>query len=120
MDQLFPEISKTLDSKEVNWTSIDVVKIGYDWGDRPVILWIGVKPSSLSGEKGVEVALACKELLVKYGINDVECEIRESQYMRLVLDTTEEGKRKEGKKRKGGKTKKGLTPNNFKKPSEFF
>ncbi len=29
----------------------------------PLVLWIGVKPSSLSGEDGIEVAVSCKNVL---------------------------------------------------------
>ena len=71
-----------LDSEQVEWTSTDIVRIRpqREYGNHPmpVILWIGVKPSSLTGEKGVDVAFKCRELLMQYGIDDVEVEIRES------------------------------------------
>ncbi|TFY73127.1 hypothetical protein EWM64_g10885 [Hericium alpestre] len=47
-----------------------------------VILWIGVKPDSLSYEVGIDVALQCKGLLVDRGINDVDVEIRQSEVIR--------------------------------------
>ncbi|KAN0109281.1 hypothetical protein V8E52_009465 [Russula decolorans] len=47
-----------------------------------VVLWIGVKPGSLSYEQGIEVALQCKRLLLEYGINDVDVEIRQSEVIR--------------------------------------
>jgi hypothetical protein len=46
------------------------------------ILWIGVKPTSLSYEQGIDVALQCKKLLLDYGINDVDVEIRQSEVIR--------------------------------------
>ena len=78
-DDIAPEIIDSLDSKSVLWTCIDVVRIGYEGENLPVILWIGVKPSSLSGEHAIQVAVTCKNLLVKHGITDVECEIREAE-----------------------------------------
>jgi hypothetical protein len=63
---------------EVNWTSIDVVRIGIEdewYWYRPVVLWIGVTPGSLSG---AVVVRKCRELLEEYTIFDVDVEIRES------------------------------------------
>jgi hypothetical protein len=78
-DDLALKIHDTLDSMNVYWTSTDVVRIGIA-GEReaPVILWIGVLPSSLSGEDGVIVASKCRDVLEEYDIDDVEVEIRES------------------------------------------
>lgn len=78
-DDLAPKLHTLLDSMRVKWTSTDVVRIGYSGeASAPVILWIGVMPSSLSGHDGVVVAFKCRELLVKYDIADVDIEIRES------------------------------------------
>ncbi|KAJ7813636.1 hypothetical protein B0H13DRAFT_2293953 [Mycena leptocephala] len=44
----------------------------------PVVLWIGVVPSSLSGKDGVIVASKCREVIVENDIDDVEVEIRDS------------------------------------------
>lgn len=53
-----------LDSMEVQWTSMDVVRIGYAGeSSAPAVLWIGVTPASLSGDYGVVVASSCLELL---------------------------------------------------------
>jgi hypothetical protein len=76
---LAPKIIALLDSKEVKFTSIDIVSIGYPEDTfYPVIVWIGVLPESLSGDDGFVVASKCRELLVEYDITDVEVEIRES------------------------------------------
>jgi hypothetical protein len=41
-----------------------------------------VKSASLSCEQGIDVALQCKKLLLDYGINDVDVEIRQSEVIR--------------------------------------
>ncbi|TDL18687.1 hypothetical protein BD410DRAFT_793077 [Rickenella mellea] len=78
-DSLGRKVYAFLDSKNVKWTSMDIVRIGYE-GEyyAPVVLWIGVNPESLSGEEGVEVVIKCREILEEFGITDVEVEIRES------------------------------------------
>ncbi|TDL24745.1 hypothetical protein BD410DRAFT_813675 [Rickenella mellea] len=73
------EVHALLDSKEVKWTSTDVVRIGdVEESSTPVVLWIGVIPASLSNEEGRVVALKCHGLFEDYGITDVDVEIRES------------------------------------------
>ena len=79
-DDLALKVHAILRAKHVVWSSTDVVRIAYV--DNPfgaVILWIGVRPESLSHEVGIDVALQCKRLLLDYGINDVDVEIRESE-----------------------------------------
>lgn len=74
-----PKLFTLLDSMEVKWTSIDVVRIGNAEEDSfPVILWIGVLPASLPRRDGVVAAFKCREVLVENGITDVDVEIRES------------------------------------------
>ena len=68
-----------LDSKGVKVTSIDLLSFGYEEEERLPIMWVGVKPNSLSGEDGVQAAIECKKVLDKYGLIDVHCEIRESE-----------------------------------------
>ncbi|KDQ64793.1 hypothetical protein JAAARDRAFT_238133 [Jaapia argillacea MUCL 33604] len=78
-DHLGRKVVAHLDSKQVAWTSIDVVRIGYvGESPHPVIVWIGVQPESLSVEDGNKVARSCQEILVQSGIIDVDVEIRES------------------------------------------
>ena len=64
---------------KVKLTSTDIIRIGIA-GEcfAPVILWIGVRPRSLSGNDGAVVASKCKELLLEYNLVDVDVEIRES------------------------------------------
>ncbi|KAF9483416.1 hypothetical protein BDN70DRAFT_827708 [Pholiota conissans] len=80
-DNLAFKIHAILDETKVQWTSTDVVRIGYidNFSDpAPLVLWIGVIPSSLSGVDGVVVAFKCRNLLEENGITDVNVEIRES------------------------------------------
>jgi len=72
------KIEEFLDSKGVKWTSMDVVRIGIvDEDIAPVILWIEVKPNTLSREAGSVVVKECKQFLVLNEFPDVEVEIRE-------------------------------------------
>ncbi|KAL4071575.1 hypothetical protein V8B97DRAFT_1870846 [Scleroderma yunnanense] len=78
-----PAMVAYLDAQGVQWTSLDPVRIG-SAGDLspPVIVWIGVRPGSLSAEAGVEVAMHCKGLLSAHSIDDIHVEIRESEVFR--------------------------------------
>jgi hypothetical protein len=82
-DDLALKVHAILRAKGVDWSSTDVIRIGYvDEPSGGVILWIGVKPDSLSYEVGIDAALQCEELLLDYGINDVDVEIRQSEVIR--------------------------------------
>ncbi|KAH9941302.1 uncharacterized protein BXZ73DRAFT_98518 [Epithele typhae] len=73
-------IEAYLASQQVAWTSLDPARIGYVGGESfPVIIWVGVVPGSLSGAKGVEVALGCRSILTRSGVSDVHVEIRTSE-----------------------------------------
>ena len=74
------KVVERLHSLNVDWTSIDVVRIGYE-GEmfHPVILWIGVQPQTLSVHAGDEVADGCLEILTESGIKGVKVELRESR-----------------------------------------
>ncbi|KZS99904.1 uncharacterized protein LAESUDRAFT_765115 [Laetiporus sulphureus 93-53] len=73
------EVVEHLDSKQVAWTSIDVVRIGYvEEYSRPVILWIGMQRGSFSLEDGAKAAGSCQGILVQSGGIDVDVEIRAS------------------------------------------
>lgn len=79
-DDLSQEVCRQLDSVQVTWTSIDVVcfaEVGKK-EDGPPVLWIGVKPQSLSRKDAHTAAVGCKQLLESYRITDVEVEFRES------------------------------------------
>ena len=78
-----PAIVDYLGSKEVEWTSLDPVRMGFSGvSSPPVIVWMGVVPGSLSAEEGIEVAIYCKGILSAHNINDVQVEIRESEVFR--------------------------------------
>ena len=90
---LGPKVCSGLDSLQVTWTSIDVVRFSskeVGFGETamgppgPTILWIGVMPQSLSGEDAHTAAVACLELLKSYKITDVEIEFRESIFSRFA------------------------------------
>jgi hypothetical protein len=83
---MISEIIDTLNSYGVSWTSVEFYSIGYidEAWCNPVILFIGVHLGTLINEDGSplptagKVAVACKRVLEKYDILDVDCEIRES------------------------------------------
>ncbi len=73
-----------LNQNQVNWSSTEIVRIAYiDEPDGNLILWIGVysTPTRLSYDVGIEVAVQCKRLLLGYGIQDVDVELRESDFI---------------------------------------
>jgi hypothetical protein len=91
-----PEIIETLNRHNVRWNCIHCVRIGYQasYGEEycnPDILWIGVCPGALANEDGSslpisgKVALACKRVLEKYDILDVDCEITETTVHTMEL-----------------------------------
>lgn len=74
-----------LDVGQVNWNSIDPVRIGYvDELSAPLVLWIGIRPDSqVPYEVNYSVAAKCKALLVAHGTKDVEVEMRKSWLVEL-------------------------------------
>ena len=84
-NHLIDQFLDILESKEVRFTSIDVLRIGFaEESVFPVVVWIGAEPGTLSREDGCAVANECKQLLVAKKIHDVEVEIRESVVRHLV------------------------------------
>jgi len=84
-DNLALKVHAILEQNGIDWTSTDVVRIGY--ADEPsgnVVLWIGVKPGPVSYEVAIDAAFACRELLLDYGINDVDIEMRQSEVTRYA------------------------------------
>ncbi|RXW20176.1 hypothetical protein EST38_g5685 [Candolleomyces aberdarensis] len=82
------ELVELLDSMSVQFTTIDPVRIvepkERDYtGEMAMVghraLAVAIKPDTLSREKGLEVVVACKALLQRHGIDDVECLIREAE-----------------------------------------
>lgn len=85
------EIYKHLDSCEVIWTTIDLVRIAEVYvaaipihklkGGNNTVLWIGVKPGSLSRQKAQEVTVGCETILSKFKMTDVKVAFRESLFI---------------------------------------
>jgi hypothetical protein len=83
---LGPKVRDILDKGQVDWTSIDPVRIGYvDELPGPVVIWIGINPDSqVSYKVNYDTAVQCKELLIDHDIKDVEVEMRKSKVRQLV------------------------------------
>ncbi|TEB30431.1 hypothetical protein FA13DRAFT_1580895, partial [Coprinellus micaceus] len=66
-------------ARAVQYTSLGPVRIGpRSDAAPPVIIWVGVAPGSISGERGVEIAVGLRALLLANDITDVHVEICES------------------------------------------
>jgi hypothetical protein len=79
------KVRDLLDEQKVLWTSVDVVRFrtgGVKAVLGPVVLWIGVLPTTLIGEDAFKSSNGLLELLKRYGITDVDIEYRESVYRR--------------------------------------
>ncbi|KAG0640553.1 hypothetical protein HOY80DRAFT_1068582, partial [Tuber brumale] len=73
------KVIEHLNSNKVTWTSIDIVGIHYEDNTFcQVIFWICAQPEYRPFENGTKVACSFKEILVQYGIADVDVEIYES------------------------------------------
>ena len=81
-DSLAMGIHEILEEKAVQWTSTDIVQIGFVGESTCPIIWIGVAPNTLSHEDGQGVADACKDLLTIHNITDMEVELREANFFR--------------------------------------
>lgn len=65
-DELGPLVPDYLDSINVTWTTIDVVRLAEEEKEPgPPVLWIGVKPGSLSREDAQVATVGCEGLLKK-------------------------------------------------------
>ena len=74
-----------LDSMEIKWTSTDFVHIAnVGESSAPIIIWIGVMPASLSHCDSTIVASKCREIVLEYGVSNVDIEIWESVVTRLA------------------------------------
>lgn len=74
---LSKRIHKILDDLKIEWNCIEVMRIGDEDGGtqlylppRPIVLWIGVPPGTLSPEAGIEAVVKCKEAIMFHGIKD--------------------------------------------------
>ncbi|KAH9967644.1 hypothetical protein BGW80DRAFT_1462153 [Lactifluus volemus] len=85
---LADNLCRELDTKCVNWTSLDALRIvNAGESSGPAIVWVGVELGSLSFEEGCVVAFNCRPIIDSYGIRDYHVEIRESRVMRLSGDS---------------------------------
>ncbi|KAJ3480067.1 hypothetical protein NLI96_g8623 [Meripilus lineatus] len=80
-EKLADAILNLLGAEKVAWTSLDLVGIGFPEEKLAPVVWVGIDPGSLSPVKGFQVALKCKELVEKNGIDDVHVEMRESIFI---------------------------------------
>ncbi|KAI0244915.1 hypothetical protein BJV78DRAFT_1144064, partial [Lactifluus subvellereus] len=78
-DKLSLQLHAILDSMKVRWSSTNIIHIGITGeSSTPIILWVGMMPTSLSRDDGIIVASKCWDLLEEYNITDVNIEICES------------------------------------------
>ncbi|KDQ52060.1 hypothetical protein JAAARDRAFT_139278 [Jaapia argillacea MUCL 33604] len=81
-----PAMDRYLQGKGVQSTSMNPLRIGIvGQSSPPAVIFIGVNPGTLSHELGIEVAVHCRSILVRNGIDDVHVEIRESKFTRAAL-----------------------------------
>ncbi|KIY62193.1 hypothetical protein CYLTODRAFT_447344 [Cylindrobasidium torrendii FP15055 ss-10] len=90
------KVRDALEDARVGWTSIDLVRFllqdpeydGNEDEDREeplrVVLWIGIRPGSLSASSASLVASAILGILRKARVDDVEVEFRESLFRRGI------------------------------------
>ncbi|KAM0082398.1 hypothetical protein ACKRZS_005382 [Fusarium odoratissimum] len=70
----------------IDWTAIDILRVGYEDAyqdaDRlsqcPVTMLISVTKNSTSFRQAEATIVACKDILIRFGLNDVEVEMKES------------------------------------------
>ena len=81
-DTVSTAIISFLDSKGVQWTSLDPVRMGEVRDSAPpVIIWIGNLPGSPSVVDGINIAIHCRSILCSHNLDDIHVEIRESRVM---------------------------------------
>ncbi|KAL6301674.1 hypothetical protein BKA93DRAFT_448449 [Sparassis latifolia] len=73
-------IYEHLDSRDVQWSSVDPVRFAEAGKEHVSVLhlWIGVMPGTLAFEAAKEAANDCKDILAREGFPDVEVAFRES------------------------------------------
>ena len=85
-DNLALGIIDILKKAQVDWTSLDLVRIPYadesPAQPAPPVIWIGVTPSSLSRDDAARIGSLCVALLSHDKLADVEVHFRESVMMR--------------------------------------
>ncbi|KIM45521.1 hypothetical protein M413DRAFT_342997 [Hebeloma cylindrosporum] len=82
-NKLGPQLCDVLDSMGVKWNSMDLVRIGIvdEYAAPrpiPVVVWIRVRPNTVSGKDGLAAVMECKKVLVMNNIYNVRVEMVES------------------------------------------
>ncbi|KAK1564158.1 uncharacterized protein LY79DRAFT_530423 [Colletotrichum navitas] len=77
------QIMDILTRHNVDWHAIDIIRIGYEDEDMPVIVWISVSAGT-TWEMGNQVVHDCRDALVEHGLDDVHCEIKEARLVNVV------------------------------------
>ncbi|KAI0085894.1 hypothetical protein BDY19DRAFT_963551 [Irpex rosettiformis] len=87
--EVAPKVQACLDEMQVRWTSLDIVRISEvpncevpNPEMTAVVLWIGVTPDSLDGERARVSVFKCLDVLKEFDIDDVDVEMRESLVFR--------------------------------------
>ncbi|KAF7795267.1 hypothetical protein EIP86_006420, partial [Pleurotus ostreatoroseus] len=79
-DNVGPAMAQYMLQQGVQWTTMTPLRIGIaDEPSPPAVVLIGVNPGTLTHERGIDVAVHCRSILVELGISDVHVEIRESE-----------------------------------------
>ncbi|RGP62274.1 hypothetical protein FLONG3_10280 [Fusarium longipes] len=82
--------------RTLDWTLIDIIRIGFTsrpWSDgeappeKPITLLISVQPDTTTWETGIEAAMACRAILRRFNIFDVEVEVMEACCEALNTET---------------------------------
>jgi hypothetical protein len=81
-NEVAPKVLACLEELKVEWTSLDIVRIGEVEASSDPTLWIGVKPKSLTTEDANTTAFRCLDVLKTFNIIDVNVELRESLVIR--------------------------------------
>lgn len=73
-------VSTLLNSLSVKWTTVDILRVVDPDGVSHQVMIIGLEPDALlqlSHSGALAAVEACKELLCKHGVHDLECSIEE-------------------------------------------
>ncbi|KAI5985213.1 hypothetical protein EDC04DRAFT_2590467 [Pisolithus marmoratus] len=86
-EDIRPMVRDLLDEQQVRFSTIDLVRFRMVRGQQapgvsPVVIWVGVLPSTLTSEDAFNSANAILALLDNEGITDVDVEFRESVFRR--------------------------------------
>ncbi|KAH7216865.1 uncharacterized protein BKA55DRAFT_717775 [Fusarium redolens] len=65
----------------IDWTAIDILRVSYEdtYEDKcPVTMLISVSKDSTSFRQAEAAIIACRDILIRFGLDDVEVEMKES------------------------------------------